>query len=527
MSTNNDGTPPDIDEILASIGSEESTPGSTADSGAGDSNESENSDENQNRSENSDVEVIETQEMTVEDLVGHDKSLADSIFQDISADSIVADDTKAKADAKKAADEKADKEKADKEAADKAAAAAAAEAGKPDDESGKKDEKVEDPHAAALEKEVPGGAHAKESTRTDWEALRTAAKAYKQEAETKKAELEAVAAEKAALEERVKTGAGEVPEEVKQELETLRQRAIEFDVTLLPEVREYDKKIDGASAAVLHWFNEAGKDPNRIYDVLDAEGKPTGKKSGLTPENLEALKSSVGKVGFTKYNWSKWINQCLENEIITGIEARQLETTIGNAMNLEQNKRSEIQRQVESFAVRKAAGEIAAQQAAEDHHKAAMEVVNQTKGLLAQTKEKYDWAKDPGELPANATAEQKTAHEEKVKTFNQRAGTFQKLLKTYWGARGIKFDGADKIPDMTVDEFGDLFVRAFSVDDVKKEKAAVEAKLAETIRELDEYRAGGSTAPKSGARAGGAEAPKAVAKVDFDFTPESVLASIK
>jgi hypothetical protein len=531
MSIQNDGaTPPDIDEILASIGSEDSTPESQPDAGAGDSSESETTTDDAEKGEESSTEVVEAQPMTAEDLVGHEKSLADSIFKDTDIDAAakkVESDKEAadKAEADKVAAEKA---AADKAEADKAAAEKVGGEGKPGD-ADKKDDKVEDPHAAALEKEVPGGAHAKESTRKDWEELRTAAKTYKQQAEEHKQQLDALAAEKAQLEEKVKSGTQELPQEVQSELELLRSRVIEFDVSLLPEIREkYDAKIQGTASAVMHWFSEAAKDPKRTYDVLDENGQPTGVKSGLTPEIIEKLNSSVGAAGFTNYNWAKWINDCLANEVITGVEARQLENTIANAMTLEQNRSIEIQQRRQNWATEQAQKQLQEQQRAAAHRENALTIVNKTKDLLEDTKQKYDWAKDPGVLPANATPEQKAAHEEKVKAFNERGVTFKKLLKTYWGSQAIHFDGADQVPDMSVDEFGSLMVNAFSADELRKEKAAVEAKLAEVQRELDEYRAGGSTAPKTGARAGGSEAAKPSAtKVDFDFTPESVLASIK
>lgn len=512
MSATNGDTPPDISDILGSIGAEESAASASTTTEETNSEESSNAEEKGGSEE---TNVIETTRMTAEDLAGNSDDLAKSIFQDLDVDSSKAT---AKAEEAKATAEAA--EKASKEAADKAAEDAAKAAEKTGGEE-------EDPHASVLEKEVPGGAHAKESTRSDWEAMRTAAKAYKQAADENRAQLAAIAAEKAALEEKLTASPTELPEEVKSELEHLRSRVVEFDVSLLPEIREkYDKKIDSTAQAILGWFDDATKDPARSYEITDEEGNPTGKLSGLTPEVVGILKAQVAARGFTGYNWAAWIGQCLESGVINGVEARQLENTVAHAMTLNANRNAEITQRTQSWAQEQAQRQLSNQQEMKTVRENATKIGSRVAELLTEAKEKNEWAREPGQLSPKATAEEKVAHAAEVQEFQVKTDRFQKTLKAYYNSQGIRFEGDDKIPHMTPEEFRDLIADAFSVADINRQKSEVEAKLAEAEKELNEFRSGGSTAPKSATRGGSSEGSKPATKQNFTLTPESVLGSI-
>ncbi len=387
------------------------------------------------------------------------------------------------------------------------------------------DDKLKE-HADALEKELPGGAHVKEATRKDWDALKTAGKEFKSKYEETQTKLQSLEAEKVELEKKVSEGSKELPAPVAKEIEYLRERVAELDANSLPEVKtNYDDKITEVEAGIIGFFDAASKNSNYQTDEIGDDGEPTGRKIGLTAEVVGSLKAIVAEKGFLGYNWSGWINQCLESGAINSIEARGLENSIAHAMNLASHKKVAVEQFKTTWAARKQAADAEKTQQVEEHKQIVTQVATKTREEFNKRVTTKEWSKPPAELKAGATDAEKATHKTATEAFEAKSKLFPKLLKTFYGSQAIRFHGDETIPHITPDEFIGFIADAFDKKDVDAKVSGLQAKLDAANKELDEFRAGGSTAPKTSR--GSDASPSASPNANLlNMSPQAILDSI-
>lgn len=412
------------------------------------------------------------------------------------ADEIIAE-SKRKEDEAKAKEEEKKKEEEAKAKAEEDKKKEEADKGKSEEEKAKEAKEAKEKEAEeALKKETPGGAHVKSSTKKDWEALKQAGTHYKEKAEQAQKRIAELELEREELTKKAAVEDGKLPVDVQEELKALRQAVAEFDVTRDPEFKKnYDAPIDTAGKQIMEFFES----------IATKEEFAERQKAGMTKEALTSIKNVVSKHGWGWAGWDAYLQQCIEAGAITKVEERQIVDRLTKIATASVAREAAIKTANEHAAQRAAQREASAKAEHERIATFAKQLGSETKAELDKIMETYEWAKPPKEPAKTASDEEKASYKEKLAHYEEKSAIFPRLLRHYYNSQGVPIEGQDNYKHLSPKEFMSFAADAFRAQESDRRIKALEAEIKARDEELKEFRSGGATAPRSGAKGGSSE----------------------
>lgn len=348
-----------------------------------------------------------------------------------------------------------------------------------------KDEKQteEDPDKDVLEAEAPGGKHASQETKVNWKKLQEVAKKAKDEIGQYKSELSQLKEQVSKYEESSKNAV--VPQEVEQELNYLREKVAELDLSAAPQFKQkYETQLGKLEENILSEFKK-----------IEDGGAPNTKD--LTEKLSKALKDAGG---VTKYNWPALLDLCEEQKLVNGIQRRKIESYIANAEQVEDQKTQELSNASQVF-----------QQKWERTNAERQELVKSLDTRIREytAKPGNEWTIMPKEPGKDASAEEKKSYKEALDFYNEGTLRFKKMVNGLLTTYGV---GAGDVK-VTPDDFIEIAFDAVKAMKLGKDMQVKESevkglndKIAELEEELSKFKKAGNTSgtkstPKSGSTA--------------------------
>lgn len=343
------------------------------------------------------------------------------------------------------------------------------------------DENTEDLDTKAdriIKADPPGGGHASAKTVASWKETTKVMEELKLRSDDLKKQLDESSAKLKEAEEKV---GKEAPEALLKEVETLRNRVAEFDYAALPEFKDkYDKPITQALDGIYAIFEKAEAAlPDKLKDVASK------------------IKETVGKHGIGGLDWTGLLDTCKEQKLLSIPEIKSVENYLGAAHSLEQKKAQELTTAKEAVSKRLEATKQQQEKDAEDWAKERTDYLKGVEKSIQDVRTKNKALNPPADPGEKATAEEKEAYKASLTEYSKEEAFFHKYANTLLRAKGIGLENSDKIGYITPEEFVTIFEGYMTSKASAKEIKALQTQVTELETKLDNYKKGGSTAPKT------------------------------